>query len=54
MMAVPSWDGFIKGGKGESDDDEATIVAQIGSLVTSFAGLLKNVDDFYTTTGLQN
>ena len=46
--------GFIKGSRGDSDDDEAAIVVQIKSMVTSFAGLLKNADDYYTSAGLPN
>jgi len=54
MMAVPSWEGFIKASQAGSDEDEATIVAQIGSMVGSFEGLLKNADEVYTALGLPN
>ena len=33
MSAVPKWDGFVTALKAESEDDEATIVAQIGDFV---------------------
>ena len=54
MMAVPSYEGFMKASKGDSADDDAAVVAQIGSLVTSFGGILTTVDEFYTATSLPN
>lgn len=54
MMAVPSYEGFMKAARKDSSDDDATMIAQINVLVTSFGGLLSAMDDFYTASGLPN
>ena len=54
MMAVPSWEGFVKASKQGGVDKEVLIVEQIGAMVAPFGGLLSTLDDFYTSKSLPN